>query len=46
MLELFNRDTAAVWFEAKERAGCLRQYRGRLHPGLAAELADLEQAGY
>lgn len=46
MLELCSRDTASVWFEAKERAVCLRQYRGQMHPGLEAELADLERAGY
>jgi hypothetical protein len=44
---LLNGENAAVhWQEAKVRAECLRQYRDKLHPGLAAELAELERAGY
>ena len=46
MLDIFSVNTAETWFEAKCRAGILRRHRDKLYPGLAAELADLEEAGY
>jgi len=46
MLTIFNVNTAEVWLEAKERAAMLRRHRDDLHPGLADELRQLEEAGY
>lgn len=46
MLTVFNTNTADEWFEAKQRAECLRRYRPDLAPWLAAELAELERAGF
>ena len=46
MLFICNHNSADEWFEAKCRATILRRHREALHPGLAAELVDLERAGY
>lgn len=47
MLSLFSSNTADEWFDAKQRAECLRRYRRQdLAPWLAAELAELERAGF
>jgi hypothetical protein len=46
MLHIVNYNSAEEWFEAKCRATILRRHRDELHPGLAAELVELERAGY
>jgi hypothetical protein len=46
LLDLSSSNTAEEWFEYKCRANTLRRYRDKLHPGLAAELAELERLGY
>jgi len=46
VLAISNVNTAEVWFETKHRAEALRRYRDKLHPGLATELRELEEAGY
>lgn len=43
---VWNSNTWDAWHDAKCRANTLRKHRGQLHPGLAAELAELERAGY
>jgi hypothetical protein len=45
-MRITNVNTADEWFCAKERAESLRRYRMALAPELAAELAELERAGY
>lgn len=45
-LVIANSNTWDAWRDAKCRANTLRRYRDKLHPGLAAELAELERAGY
>jgi len=46
MLYIVSHNSAEEWFEAKQRASCLRRYRSDLVPHLAQELAELERAGY
>jgi hypothetical protein len=47
MLQISNHNSADEWFDAKQRAECLRRYRREdLAPWLAAELAELERAGF
>jgi hypothetical protein len=45
-ITVYNTNSADAWFESKCRARSLRRHRDKLHPGLAAELAELERAGY
>ncbi len=45
-LDLSSSNSAEEWFDYKCRANALRRMRDQLHPGLAAELAELERLGY
>lgn len=45
-LTLANSNSADAWFHHRCRANMLRRHRDQLHPGLAAELAELERLGY
>ena len=45
-LEPANENSADHWFHNRCRANALRRMRDQLHPGLAAELAELERLGY